>query len=170
MLRGRFPEKIREYFWQMLEYFGQSPIIVRSSSLLEDNFGNAFAGKYESVLCVNQGTPEERYDAFEKAVRFIYASTMSEDALAYRLQRGLFDQDEQMAILVQRVSGDYYGEYFFSHIAGVGNSSNLYVWDKNIDMDGGMLRLVFGLGTRAVNRVTGVIHVSCALTSPPGRH
>jgi len=155
MLSGRFPEKIREYFWQMLEYFGQSPIIVRSSSLLEDNFGNAFAGKYESVFCVNQGTPEERYNAFEQAVRFIYASTMSEDALAYRLKRGLFDQDEQMALLVQRVSGDYYDKYFFPHVAGVGNSSNLYVWDKSIDMDAGMLRLVFGLGTRAVNRVTG---------------
>jgi phosphoenolpyruvate synthase/pyruvate phosphate dikinase len=65
----------------MLEYFGQSPIIVRSSSLLEDNFGNAFAGKYESVFCVNQGTPEERYEAFEQAVRLVYASTMNEDAL-----------------------------------------------------------------------------------------
>lgn len=155
MLNGRFPEKIRESFQQMLEYFGQSPIIVRSSSLLEDNFGNAFAGKYESVFCVNQGTPEERYNAFEQAVRVVYASTMNEDALAYRLKRGLFDKDEQMALLVQRVSGDYYGKYFFPHIAGVGNSSNLYVWDKSIDMEAGMLRLVMGLGTRAVDRVTG---------------
>lgn len=155
MLHGRFPEKIREHFQQMLEYFGQSPIIVRSSSLLEDNFGNAFAGKYESVFCVNQGTPEERYNAFEQAVRVIFASTMSEDALSYRLNRGLSGLDEQMALLVQRVSGDYYGNYFFPHVAGVGNSSNLYVWDENIDMDAGMLRLVFGLGTRAVDRVTG---------------
>ena len=44
----------------MLEYYGQSPIIVRSSSLLEDGFGNAFTGKYESVFCPNQGSPEER--------------------------------------------------------------------------------------------------------------
>lgn len=152
LLHGKFPQDIREQFVQMLEYFGQSPIIVRSSSLLEDNFGNAFAGKYESVFCANQGTPEERYDAFERAVRTVYASTMNEDALAYRINRGLFKKDEQMAILVQRVSGDQYGEHFFPHIAGVGNSSNLYVWDKSIDMNSGMLRLVFGLGTRAVNR------------------
>ena len=131
---------------------GQSPIIVCSSSLLEDNFGNAFAGKYESVFCANQGTPEERYECFEQAVRTVYASTMNEDALEYRINRGLFDMDEQMAILVQRVSGDQYSEGFFPHLAGVGNSSNLYVWDKNIDMDAGMLRLVFGLGTRAVDR------------------
>jgi len=152
LLHGRFPKDIRERFVQMLEYFGQSPIIVRSSSLLEDNFGNAFAGKYESVFCVNQGTPAERYAAFEQAIRTVYASTMSEDALAYRMNRGLFEQDEQMALLVQRVSGDQYEEDFFPHVAGVGNSSNLYVWDKSVDMDAGMLRLVFGLGTRAVDR------------------
>ncbi|MGE4485762.1 MAG: PEP/pyruvate-binding domain-containing protein [Oscillospiraceae bacterium] len=155
LLRGKFPKDIQEQFVQMLEYFGQSPIIVRSSSLLEDNFGNAFAGKYESVFCVNQGTPDERYEAFEQAIRTVYASTMNEDALAYRMNRGLFKLDEQMAILVQRVSGDQYEENFFPHIAGVGNSSNLYVWDKSVDMDAGMLRLVFGLGTRAVDRTVG---------------
>ena len=154
MLRGKFPKDIQEQFIQMLEYFGQFPIIVRSSSLLEDNFGNAFAGKYESVFCPNQGTPEERYEAFEQAVRTVYASTMNEDALAYRMNRGLFESDEQMAILVQRVSGDQYGGLFFPHVAGVGNSSNLYVWDKAIKMDAGMLRMVFGLGTRAVDRTS----------------
>ncbi|NLT13765.1 MAG: pyruvate kinase, partial [Clostridiales bacterium] len=155
LLHGKFPIDIQEQFIQMLEYFGQSPIIVRSSSLLEDNFGNAFAGKYESVFCANQGTPEERYEAFVQAIRTVYASTMNEDALVYRMNRGLFQMDEQMAILVQRVSGDQYEESFFPHIAGVGISSNLYVWDKSIDMNSGMLRLVFGIGTRAVDRAVG---------------
>ena len=152
LLHGKFPKDIQEQFTLLLEYYGQSPIIVRSSSLLEDNFGNAFAGKYESVFCANQGTPEERYAAFENAVRTVYASTMNEDALAYRMERGLFNKDEQMALLVQRVSGDNYGENFFPQIAGVGHSLNLYVFDEQIDMNAGMLRLVFGLGTRAVNR------------------
>jgi hypothetical protein len=155
LLHGSFPNHIREQFVQMLEYFGQSPIIVRSSSLLEDDFGNAFAGKYESVFCVNQGSPEERFEAFENAVRTVYASTMNPDALDYRMHRGLVDRDEQMAILVQRVSGDQYEDDYFPHVAGVGNSSNLYIWDKGVDMDAGMLRLVFGLGTRAVDRTEG---------------
>jgi phosphoenolpyruvate synthase/pyruvate phosphate dikinase len=116
----------------MMEYFGQSPIIVRSSSLLEDNFGNAFAGKYESVFCANQGLPEERFEAFENAVRTVYASAMSHDALTYRQSCGLADKDEQMAILVQRVSGDHYGELFFPHIGGVGYSFNMYVWNKEM--------------------------------------
>jgi pyruvate,water dikinase len=155
ILGGRFQPNIKEQFVQMLEYFGQSPIIVRSSSLLEDNFGNAFAGKYDSIFCVNQGTPDERYDAFENAVRAVYASMMNADALEYRRKRGLSGKDEQMAILVQRVSGGYDRDSFYPHVAGVGNSSNLYVWDKDIDMTAGMLRMVFGLGTRAVDRTDG---------------
>ena len=166
LLGGSFSESLEEEFKHVLEYFGQSPIIIRSSSLLEDNFGNAFAGKYESVFCVNQGTPEERLKAFEDAIRAVYASTMNPDALHYRIQRGLSLKDEQMAILIQRVSGDFYGEYFFPHVAGVGNSSNLYVWEKGMDMDQGMLRLVFGLGTRAVDRVIGDYVKIVALDDP----
>ncbi len=153
MLTGDFPEEIKERFQLMLEYFGQSPIIVRSSSLLEDAFGSAFSGKYESFFCVNQGPPEKRYQDFEDAVKKIFAGTMNEDALAYRLQRGLDQSDEQMALLVQRVSGAYRKNYFFPELAGVGLSHNPFVWKKGMDAKAGMLRLVFGLGTRAVDRV-----------------
>jgi len=152
---GEFAQNIREQFVRMLEYFGQSPIIVRSSSLLEDGFGNAFAGKYESIFCVNQGTPEQRLAQFEETVKKVFASSMDENALAYRLDRNLCDSDEQMALLIQRVSGDYRGNYFFPDAAGVGLSYNAYVWNESIDPKGGMLRLVLGLGTRAVNRVEG---------------
>ena len=166
MLKGTFPDEIKEQFQQMLEYFGQSPIIVRSSSLLEDGFGNAFAGKYESIFCVNQGTPTERYQQFENAVRSVFASMMSEDALTYRLQRGLDKRDEQMALLVQRVSGNYHKSYFFPYLAGVGNSYNSYVWKNGLDPKAGMLRLVFGLGTRAVDRVEGDYPRIIALDAP----
>ncbi len=153
ILAGTFPDTIREQFEQILEYFGQSPIIIRSSSLLEDAFGNAFAGKYRSVFCVNQGSPQERYQAFEKAVKQVFASTMGEDALTYRLQRGLAQSDEQMALLVQRVSGSSHAQYFFPDLAGVAMSHNAYVWSEDLDPDAGMMRLVAGLGTRAVERV-----------------
>jgi hypothetical protein len=166
MLKGVFPEAIKEQFRQMLEYFGQSPIIVRSSSLLEDAFGNAFAGKYKSVFCTNQGTPADRYRQFENAVREVYASTMNEDALAYRLQRGLDKRDEQMAILVQRVSGDYHARYFYPDLAGVGISYNTYVWKSDMNPKAGMIRLVYGLGTRAVDRVEGDYPRVVALDAP----
>ena len=166
MLHGVFPDEVKEQFQLMLEYFGQSPIIVRSSSLLEDAFGNAFAGKYESYFCPNQGTPEERYRNFEEAVRKIFASTMKEDALTYRLQRGMAHDDEQMALLVQRVSGAHRSTYFFPDLAGVGLSYNTFVWQKGMDPKAGMLRIVFGLGTRAVNRVENDYPRIVALDAP----
>jgi len=166
MLKGKFPDQIREQFQQMLEYFGQSPIIVRSSSLLEDAFGNAFAGKYVSLFCANQDSPEQRYIRFEDTVRQVYASTMGEDALVYRLQRGLDQQDEQMALLVQRVSGSYHNSYFFPNLAGVALSYNTFVWNPNLDPKAGMIRLVVGLGTRAVNRVEDDYPQIIALDAP----
>ena len=169
MLSGTFPYEIKEQFQQLIEYFGQSPIIIRSSSLLEDAFGNAFAGKYDSIFLVNQGSPEQRYDYFVESVRKIFASTMNEDALTYRLQRGLDQQDEQMALLVQRVSGSYRKHYFFPDLAGVGISYNNFVWKEGMDPKAGMLRLVAGLGTRAVNRVETDYPRTVALDNPQYR-
>ena len=99
---------------------------MRSSSILEDGFGNAFAGKYESIFCSNTGTAEERLFEFEEAVRTVYASTMSKSALDYRLRRGLEGRDEQMALLVQRVSGSHYENFFMPCAAGVGYSYSPY--------------------------------------------
>jgi pyruvate, water dikinase len=149
---GRFSGDVVAQFREMLEYFGQSPIIVRSSSLLEDAYGNAFSGKYESVFCANQGTPDQRLAEFLAAVRHVYASTMQEEALAYRAHYGLLDRDEQMALLVQRVSGSYHDALYFPDVGGVGFSYNPFVWSSDIDPNAGMMRLVFGLGTRAVDR------------------
>ncbi|MBM4140151.1 MAG: phosphoenolpyruvate synthase [Nitrospira sp.] len=153
ILAGTFPPDIIEQFRDMLEYYGQAPIIVRSSSLLEDSFGNAFAGKYRSEFCPNQGSPEERLEAFLRAVKLVYSSALDPDALSYRKKRGLTESDEQMAILVQRVSGMPYKDCFFPPLAGVAFSRNLYAWNNRIDPKKGVIRLVFGLGTRAVNRI-----------------
>jgi len=166
MLGGTFPETLRDELQSMLDYYGQYPIIVRSSSLLEDSFGNAFAGKYDSFFCANQGTPEERYAEFEESVRKIFASTMSEDALTYRKQRGLDQHMEQMGLLIQRVSGSYHQQYYFPELAGVGISYNTFVWDKHMDPQAGMLRLVLGLGTRAVDRIEGDYPRIVALDAP----
>ncbi|MBN1777015.1 MAG: phosphoenolpyruvate synthase [Clostridiales bacterium] len=152
IMNGGFPDTVRAMFRRTLEYFGQSPIIVRSSSLLEDGFGNAFAGKYESVFCVNQGDPQQRLAAFESAVKTVYASTMNRSALEYRARRGLQEKDEQMSILVQRVSGSVVGRYFYPSAAGVGYSYDPYNWNRSIDPGRGLLRMVCGLGTRAVDR------------------
>jgi hypothetical protein len=169
ILDGTFPDFVRSQFVEMLEYFGQAPIVVRSSSLLEDAFGNTFAGKYESVFCVNQGRPEGRLAAFENAVRTVFASAMGDEALRYRARRGLLQHDEQMALLVQRVSGAMYDDLFFPQTAGVGLSFNPYVWSDEIDPEAGVVRLVFGLGTRAVNPSEGDYTRIVALNEPMRR-
>ncbi len=147
---GAFPRYIVDQFASLLDYFGQSPIVVRSSSLLEDSYESTFAGKATSFFCLNQGSRDERMDAFVAAVKAVYASGMSEQALKYRSVHGLLGQDEQMSILVQRVSGRVRGRWFFPDVAGVGLSFNPYVWSEHIDADAGVVRLVLGLGTRAV--------------------
>ena len=149
---GTFSDQTKKEFIRILDYFGQNPIIVRSSSFLEDGFGNAFAGKYESVFCVNRGSLEERLAAFEEAVKTVYSSTMNISALEYRKLNDLDDTDEQMALLVQRVSGSYYGDYLFPTAAGVGFSYSPYSPLPDMDNTKGMLRLVMGLGTKAVDR------------------
>ncbi|MEI6578335.1 MAG: PEP/pyruvate-binding domain-containing protein [Eubacteriales bacterium] len=152
ILEGQFSESTRAHFRRVLEYFGQIPIIVRSSSFLEDGFGNAFAGKYESIFCANACGPEERLEYFENAVRRVYASTLNRSALEYRRKRGMAKADEQMAILVQRVSGTKFGDYFMPCAAGVGFSYSVYRWSEDLSADAGFLRLIAGLGTKAVDR------------------
>ncbi|MFW6288751.1 MAG: PEP/pyruvate-binding domain-containing protein, partial [Spirochaetota bacterium] len=169
ILSGTFPDYIVRRFEDMLEYFGHAPIIVRSSSLLEDNFGNAFSGKYDSVFCANQGSPQQRLEALLDAIREVYASTMSEEALVYRRRRGVLERDEQMALLVQRVSGATYGDYFFPQLAGVLYSFNPYVWSREIEPHAGVMRLVFGLGTRAVDRWDDDYTRVVALNAPERR-
>lgn len=169
---GRFSAYETELFEKMLDYFGQYPVIVRSSSLLEDNYGNSFAGKYDSVFCANQGELNERLAAFLDAIRTVYASSMSREALTYRERHGLLKRDEQMALLVMRVSGELQENAFYPHLAGVGFSYNPFVWGPEIDPKAGVLRLVYGLGTRAVDRVdddyTRVIALNAPLRRPEG--
>jgi hypothetical protein len=112
-LQGVFPKEIIERVREVLIRVGNDPLIVRSSSLLEDNFGYAFAGKYNSYYCPNQGSDEENMHDLLQAIKRVFASTLNPDALLYRKKKGLIDYDERMAILIQRLQGKQYGQYFF---------------------------------------------------------
>jgi hypothetical protein len=151
--RARFPETIADQLRQILVEIGDSPLIVRSSSLLEDNFGTSFAGKYASFFCANQGTPKENLRELTLAIRRVYASVYSPDALMYRRKMGLLDYDERMAILLQVVQGQRHRQYYFPTAAGVAYSFSPIVWNPRLKREDGFVRLVMGLGTRAVDRV-----------------
>jgi hypothetical protein len=148
-----FAPEMVEDFRKILESIGEHPIIIRSSSMLEDNFGLAFSGKYQSVFLTNQGSLETRLSHFLMGLKKVFASTFGPDPILYRRDHGLLDYDERMAMIVQKVVGRRFGDHFFPFAAGVMFSRNMYAWNPKIKKEAGLVRLVHGLGTRAVDRV-----------------
>lgn len=163
---GEFPPEVLARLQEILENLGDAPIIVRSSSQLEDNFGTAFAGKYDSYFLGNQGNPAENLRALTEAITKIYASTLKPEALLYRRRRGLQDYDERMAVLIQQVQGERFNDFYLPDGAGVAFSRNLYRWSPDINPEDGFLRLVWGLGTRAVGRLSEDYPRLVALSHP----
>ncbi len=163
---GEFPPEIVDKFRELLQRVGTHPLIVRSSSLLEDNFGSAFSGKYDSIFLPNQGPLEERLQALIGAVAEVYASTLGPDPISYRREKNLIDYDERMAVLIQKVVGVRYRHYFLPLWAGVAFSRNMYRWSPRIRREDGLVRIVMGLGTRAVDRVASDYPRLIALGAP----
>ncbi len=164
--QGEFPPDITARLEGVMASVGKRPLIVRSSSLLEDNFGTSFAGKYESIFLPNQGTSAENIRALTLAIARIYASTLNPNALLYRRSKGLLDYDERMAILIQVVQGEPYGRYYLPHASGVAFSHNLFRWSPQLRAKDGFVRMVWGLGTRAVDRVGNDYPRLVALSHP----
>jgi predicted nucleotidyltransferase len=151
---ARFPADIIKSLSMALDDFGEHPLIVRSSSLLEDRMGAAFSGKYKSLFLANQGSKQERLDALMDAIAEVYASTFSPDPIEYRAERGLIDFGEEMGIMIQEVVGRRVGKYFLPAYAGVAFSNNEFRWSPRIKRKDGLVRIVPGLGTRAVDRLS----------------
>jgi pyruvate,water dikinase len=149
-----FPPEVVNGLSVALDDFGDCPLIVRSSSLLEDRLGTAFAGKYKSLFLANQGDKQQRLEALLDAVAEVYASIFSPDPIQYRAERGLLDFYEEMGVMIQEVVGTRVGRYFFPAFAGVAFSRNEFRWSPRIKREDGLLRIVPGLGTRAVDRVS----------------
>ncbi len=151
--KGSFSDHVNGMFMDILRQTEGNPLILRSSSYLEDSVGHSFSGKYESIFISNRGTIEERFEELVWGIKQVYLSLYGAQAIEYRRDRNLLDHDERMAVLIQRVVGARYGKYFFPSVALVGFSKNSHCWNSRIRKEDGMLRMVMGLGTRAVERV-----------------
>ncbi|MCX6834789.1 MAG: nucleotidyltransferase domain-containing protein, partial [candidate division Zixibacteria bacterium] len=151
---AHFPPDIVNGLSMALDELGPRPLIVRSSSLLEDRFGASFSGKYRSLFLGNQGPKQKRLEALLDAIAEVYASMFGPDPMEYRAERGLIDVNEEMGILIQEVVGNQVGKYFLPSYAGVAFSQNEFRWSPRIERDDGLLRMVPGLGTRAVDRLS----------------
>lgn len=149
---SRFTPEALSSFNLILDDLEGKPIVVRSSSLLEDSFEASFTGKYKSLFVANTGTKEERLNALTNAITEVYASTFGPDPIEYRKVKGLLDFREEMGILIQEVVGHKIGKYFMPSYAGVAMSHNEFRWSNRIKREDGVVRIVAGLGTRAVDR------------------
>jgi len=154
MKNAEFPQTIVQSLAMALDDFGDVPLIVRSSSLLEDQKGAAFSGKYKSLFLANQGSKQQRMEALMDAIVEVYASLYNPDSIQYRSERDLLEFQEEMGILIQEVVGTRIGRYFFPLYAGVAFSNNDFLWSSRIKREDGLVRLVMGLGTRAVDRLS----------------
>ncbi|MHB8134758.1 MAG: PEP/pyruvate-binding domain-containing protein [Anaerolineaceae bacterium] len=163
---GVFPPDIVDRLRTLLIKIGNKPLIVRSSSQLEDNFGTSFAGKYDSVFLPNQKSLEQNLTNLIRGVATVYGSVLNPNALLYRRARGLQDYDERMAILIQELEGEQFGKYYMPHGAGVAFSRNTFRWAPQIKAEDGFVRMVWGLGTRAVDRVGNDYPRVIALSHP----
>jgi hypothetical protein len=163
---GEFSPTVHKGLEEMLYQIGEVPLVVRSSSLLEDRIGHAFSGKYKSLFIPNRGPLELRLASLEDAIAEVYASIFHPDPIEYRRERGLIDFQEQMGVLIQEVVGRELGGMLCPVFAGVAFSRCEMRWSPRIRHTDGMARLVLGLGTRAVDRTVSDYPVLVALEQP----
>jgi len=129
----------------------QSPLAVRSSSLLEDAKCEPFAGVYATKMVPNNNfNPDIRFQQLVEAIKFVYASTFSQSAKDYRTAIGHKDEDEKMAIIIQEVVGKRYHNCFYPELSGVARSYNYYPMGS-AKPEEGIVNLALGLGKTIVD-------------------
>jgi hypothetical protein len=152
IVAATFPIEWRERLIPFLERETR-PLVVRSSSVMEDDPDHSFAGIYLSLFLTNVGPLERRLDELIHAIKRVYASTFAPNARAYRKRHGLDWQKERMCILIQNMIGSSYAhDLYYPLVGGVAFSRNYYPWTSRLRPEDGVVRLVVGTGTRAVGR------------------
>ncbi len=128
-----------------------TPLAIRSSSLMEDDTHEPFAGVYATKMIPNdQYNPTARFHNLIQAIKFVYASTFYRAAKSYRLATGHEHQSEKMGVIIQEVVGKRYWNRFYPELSGVGRSYNFYPVGK-AKHDNGVVNLALGLGKTVVD-------------------
>jgi hypothetical protein len=123
-----------------------TPLAIRSSSMLEDAMFEPFASVYATKMVPNnQPDVDSRFRKLIEAVKFVYASTFFKSARDYMKVTHHATIDEKMAVIIQRVVGQRFGERFYPHISGVMRSYNFYP-TGNATPPQGIVDLALGLG------------------------
>jgi len=148
-VKGHFPQWIRK---KLSEYLSQVnyPLAVRSSSLLEDAQFRAYAGLYRTYMITNDCPDHEaRLDHLIHAIKLVYASTYYQDPKSFSKRVGHRTEEEQMAVIIQKLVGAQYDESFYPAISGVAQSYNYYPFAR-MQPEEGIATIAMGLGKTVV--------------------
>lgn len=148
-LEAKLPDKITQNLWKLIE-MADYPLAVRSSSILEDSQVLPFAGIYKTYLLPNNHLDiEVRYKQLLDAIKLVYASVFSLSPKQYAENADLRIEEEKMAILIQQLVGEQYGNVFYPIISGVAQSYNFYPISY-MKPEQGVVSLALGFGRKVV--------------------
>ena len=148
---AKLPASLDEPLEKILDLI-ETPLSVRSSSILEDDVNLSFAGKYATRFTANSGTREQRRADLEAAIKTVYASTYNPAAREYKRKHGIKWGGERMAVVIQPIVGRKYSELYYPELAGAAFSKVFRRPSPRIKKEDGVVRICFGLGTRTVDR------------------
>ena len=126
------------------------PLAVRSSSKLEDNYYQPFAGVYSTYMIPHTENEDQQLRMLSKAIKSVYASVYYAASRGYIISTGNVISEEKMAIVLQEVCGEQEGNYYFPVISGVARSINFYPVGKEKPEDG-IVKVAYGLGKAVVD-------------------
>jgi CheY-like chemotaxis protein len=142
---AQVPEWLELNLEQYLNY-ARYPLAVRSSSLLEDAQFQPFAGIYKTYMIPNNHPGlSERFAQLLLAIKLVYASTFCESARAYVKSTFHRTEAEKMGVIIQQLTGEAYGDFFYPAISGVAQSYNYYPISYMKPEDG-LAHVALGLG------------------------
>jgi len=140
-----FPQWISHALKAYLERI-KYPLAIRSSSLLEDAQFRAYAGLYQTYMLPNDDPDlEKRLQQLVNAIKLVYASTYFEGPKSFSKRVGQRTEEEKMAVIVQQLVGERYGDHFYPAISGVAQSHNYYPFSK-MKPEEGIATVALGLG------------------------
>ncbi len=149
-LAGSLSPELMAKLGLFLTKHAKVPLAVRSSGLLEDSLSHPFAGLYNTFFLPNNDPdPAVRVGQLAEAIKLVYASVYSKASRAYFQAIDYKIEEEQMAILIQDVTGSRFGDRFYPHISGVGQSFNYYPVAYTQPQDG-IANIAVGLGKYVV--------------------
>ena len=148
-LAARLPEWLDDDLMAIYDVI-DTPLAVRSSSLLEDSHYQPFAGVYSTYMVPHLSDRKRSLKLLCDAVKGVYASVFYADSKAYMVATSNVIDQEKMAVIVQEVAGSQKGGYYYPSLAGVGRSLNYYPTGDEQPADG-VVELAAGLGKYIVD-------------------